>query len=87
MNDGRKRKPQKYQNKTGFKIKFDTQAIEYQKKVSMALLCKRCSEQLEWKLQYNKYKKITEPGKCNYCHQKVVVRSYMKACDPCAQSK
>ena len=40
---------------------------------------------MEWKLKYNKYKKITEPGKCGLCLDKKVVRSYMKVCDLCAE--
>lgn len=35
MNDGRKKKPQKHKNRTAFKITFDTQALEHQKKVSL----------------------------------------------------
>lgn len=87
MNDGHKKKPQKHQNKMAFKIQFDTQALEKQKKVSLHLLCKRCVEQMNWKLQFNKYKKITEPGRCNFCHEKNVVRSYMKACDSCSEKE
>ncbi len=34
MNDGRKRKGQKHQNKTAFKIQFDPLAQEVHKKVS-----------------------------------------------------
>ena len=37
MNYGKKRKPQKHQNKTAFKIKFDTKALDTQKKVSLHL--------------------------------------------------
>lgn len=85
MNDGRKKAAPKHKNKTAFKIQFDTLALDIHKKVSLTLLCKRCHEQMSWRLQFNKYKKITQPAKCNYCHQKVVVRSYMKACDPCAE--
>lgn len=59
MNDGKKKKPQKHQNKQAFKIVFDSLATEHQKKVSQSLLCKRCSDQISWKLQFNKYKKIT----------------------------
>jgi hypothetical protein len=36
MNDGKKKKPQKHQNKRAFKIVFDQQAIDHQKKVSLA---------------------------------------------------
>lgn len=85
MNDGHKKKAQKHQNKTAFKIQFDTLALNIQKKVSLSLLCKRCADQISWKLQFNKYKKITQPGKCNFCLNKNVVRSYMKACDTCAE--
>lgn len=35
MNDGKRKKAQKYQNKTGYKIKYDTKAIDHQKKVSL----------------------------------------------------
>jgi len=34
MNDGKKRKPQKHQNKTAFKIQFNPLALEIHKKVS-----------------------------------------------------
>ena len=34
MNDGRKRKAQKHQNKAAFKVMFDLQAEEVHKKVS-----------------------------------------------------
>ena len=37
MNDGKKRKAQKHQNKTAYKIKFDTKALDTQKKVSLHL--------------------------------------------------
>jgi hypothetical protein len=36
MNDGKKKKPQKHQNKRAYKIVFDQQAIDHQKKVSLA---------------------------------------------------
>lgn len=59
MNDGKKKKPQKHQNKTAFKIQFDPLALDIHKKVSLNLLCARCADQINWKLQFNKYKKIT----------------------------
>lgn len=58
MNDGRKRKPQKHQNKKAFEILFDPLATNHHKKVSLSLLCKRCADQISWKLQFNKYRKI-----------------------------
>ena len=53
-----RKKGQKHQNKTAFKIQFDTLALDIHKKVSLLLLCKRCADQINWKIQFNKYKKI-----------------------------
>jgi hypothetical protein len=50
------KKPQKHQNKTAFKVKYDTNAIEIAKKAPLDRLCKRCLEQIQWKLRFNKYK-------------------------------
>lgn len=86
MNDGRKKQGQKHQNKTAYKIQFDPLSQEIHKKVSFRGLCKRCKDQLEWKIQYNKYKKMTEPAKCTYCHNKNVLRTYMRACEACSES-
>lgn len=87
MSGGKKKQGQqgqKHQNKTAFKIQFDPLALEIHKKVSFRGLCKRCSEQISWKLQYNKYKKMTEPARCTLCQQKNVLRTYMSACEPCS---
>ena len=42
---------------------------------------------MQWKLQFNKYKKMTEPAKCAFCNEKTVFRSYMRACQPCVEEK
>lgn len=34
-------------------------------------------------MQYNKYKKITQPGKCSKCGNKNIFKSYRNACDSC----
>ena len=30
---------------------------------------------------------MTEPAKCTFCHDKCVLRTYMRACDPCVETK
>ena len=89
MSGGKKKQGQqgqKHQNKTAFKIMFNPLALEIHKKVSFRGLCKRCSDQISWKLQYNKYKRMTEPSRCALCHQKNVLRTYMTACEPCSET-
>jgi hypothetical protein len=82
-----KRKGQKHQNKSAWEVKFDPKFDEDKKKVRLEFMCKRCVDQIMWKLQFGKYKKISEPSKCNICQLKVVVKSYHQVCDPCAKLK
>lgn len=52
-----KRKGQKHQNKTAWEVKFDPKYDEEKRKVKLDLLCKRCVDQIMWKLQFGKYKR------------------------------
>lgn len=51
-----KKKPQKYQNKTAYKVQYDEKALQIHQKAPLDRLCKRCQEQIQWKIQFNKYK-------------------------------
>jgi hypothetical protein len=42
---------------------------------------------MEWKLKFDKYKKMKDIGKCLSCLQKNVIKSYRKVCDKCADEK
>lgn len=53
---------------------------------SLHNLCSHCHEIVNWKLQFGKYKKLTQPGKCNICQLKSIVNSYRNICDPCAKT-
>ena len=50
-------------------------------------LCRRCTEKIEWRKKYRKYKPLRVPGSCNYCRKKAVTAAYHVACRPCAQEK
>ncbi len=47
-------------------------------------LCKRCTEQIEWKKQYRKYKPLKAPVTCRDCKQKTVMSAYHNLCTACA---
>jgi len=49
-------------------------------------LCKRCFDKIEWKLKFGKYKKLTQPTRCNACQMKVVVKAYRTRCDKCCDA-
>ena len=45
--------------------------------------CPKCTDVIEWKLKYGKYKPLTVAGKCVECLQKVVKHNYHIRCGPC----
>lgn len=47
-------------------------------------LCERCSEQIEWRKSYRKYKPLKAPAKCRGCDQRNVKRAYHTMCGSCA---
>eukprot|EP00756_Hemistasia_phaeocysticola_P052518 Hpha_TRINITY_DN27764_c0_g1::TRINITY_DN27764_c0_g1_i1::g.157026::m.157026 len=49
--------------------------------------CPRCTQQLEWRKRYGKYKGIERPTRCHGCNERKVVRAYHQLCTPCAKSK
>jgi len=50
-------------------------------------LCRRCTEKIEWRKKYRKYKPLKAPAVCGICRQKEVKAAYHKWCGPCAAAK
>ena len=50
-------------------------------------LCQRCTEQIEWRKKYRKYKPLTTPATCRDCKEKTVVYAYHVLCEPCRKKK
>ena len=48
------------------------------------LLCDRCLDILSWKVKFNKYHPLKNPGKCNQCSGKNIYKAYRTICDSCA---
>ena len=48
------------------------------------LLCERCLDILSWKVKFNKYHPLKNPGKCNQCLGKNIYKAYRTICDACA---
>ena len=47
-------------------------------------LCQKCFDQVQWRIDYRKYKPLSVLGKCNYCARKNITKAYRTICDPCA---
>ncbi|DBA00872.1 TPA: hypothetical protein N0F65_008515 [Lagenidium giganteum] len=82
-----KRGPPKHQNT--FAYKHNPKSKKTQKILAMPIfgLCTRCHDQIEWRKKYRKYKPLTKPATCNYCHQKTVTAAYHVACGSCAKER
>ncbi|KAJ2846667.1 hypothetical protein IWW36_004239 [Coemansia brasiliensis] len=84
---GAKKGAPKYQNK--FAYSHNKGSKKTQKILSLPIdgLCRRCTDQIEWRKQYRKYKPLTVPKKCVGCQLKKVKKAYHVLCDDCAASK
>ncbi|KAH9387296.1 uncharacterized protein NEMAJ01_2192 [Nematocida major] len=50
-------------------------------------LCRRCTEKINWRKQYRKYKIQTHISRCTICLQKSIKLAYNIVCEPCGESK
>ena len=79
----------KYQNKVAFTPNPNGKSKKTKKIMEQPItgLCQRCTEQIEWRKQYRKYKPLKTPATCRECRQKTVVAAYHNLCKPCADAK
>ncbi|KAJ2300908.1 hypothetical protein IWW55_003858, partial [Coemansia sp. RSA 2706] len=84
---GAKKGAPKYANK--FAYTHNKGSKKTQKIMALPIdgLCRRCTEQIQWRKQYRKYKPLTAPKKCVSCQLKKVNKAYHVLCDGCARSK
>ncbi|KAG7377924.1 hypothetical protein PHYPSEUDO_010845 [Phytophthora pseudosyringae] len=82
-----KKSAPKHQN--GYAFKHNPKSKKTERILSMPIhgLCEKCRKQIEWRKKYRKYKPLTQPGSCIYCHQKSVTSAYHASCDPCAKER
>lgn len=53
--------------------------------VMTSLCCRRCCDQLQWKVDYGKFIPLERPRKCNLCSQKTVAIAYHHICQECSK--
>ncbi len=80
------KKGQKYQNTFAFKHNKNSLLTRKIKESPLDLLCKRCLEKLEWRINFRKYKPLTTASKCTKCENRNVYKAYRTLCDGCTLS-
>ena len=53
--------------------------------VMSSLCCRRCCDQLQWKVDYGKYIPLELPRKCNGCNKKCIAIAFHHLCQECAK--
>uniref|UniRef100_A0A6V3DVU9 Uncharacterized protein n=1 Tax=Heterosigma akashiwo TaxID=2829 RepID=A0A6V3DVU9_HETAK len=77
----------KHQNEFAFKHNPNSKKTRKILAMPNVGLCRRCSEKIEWRKKYRKYKPLTQPAVCRFCKQKTVTSAYHSACKPCAKQR
>ena len=84
----KRKRSQKHQNKSSWnaynKFKTDPKS-KIASGVNVTNCCMKCTEVIEWKIKYGKYKPISQPAKCTKCSEKRVKSAYQILCIPCVQ--
>ena len=78
-------RPQKYQNTSKFKNNLHDKSDKTKKlnEVVISDCCARCTEIIQWKITFKKYKLLSQPKKCVICLEKKVKNSYHIICSEC----
>jgi hypothetical protein len=82
-----KKKGQAYQNAFAFKHNKNSMLTKKIAKAPIDKMCKRCVDIVEWRIDYRKYKPLTNPARCNLCLGKTIYKAYRTICDSCAITK
>lgn len=48
--------------------------------------CRRCTDIIEWRKRYRKYKPIRHSRRCKLCQQKSIIYAYHVVCDSCSKA-
>ena len=82
----KKSRPPAHQNTYAFKHNPKSKLTEKILNSPIQHCCRRCTDKLEWRKQYRKYKPLTQLGKCNFCNKKNIKSAYHTICEPCTTS-
>jgi hypothetical protein len=84
---GGPKKGPRHQNRTAFKHNPHSTKSAKIDALPNEGLCARCSEIIEWRKKYHKFKPLTGPRTCQECHQRTVVHAYHVLCVLCARAR
>lgn len=83
----KKKRGQKHQNASKFRLNEESKLTRRIQKTPLDFLCQRCFDQIQWKIDYKKYKPLSAPARCRDCQKKTILKAYRALCDPCANKK
>jgi len=90
MEEPKKKKPQRkqaHQNTFAFRHNPNSKLTKKIAAIPITGLCRRCTEKIEWKKQYRKYKIQEHLARCTLCLQKNIALAYNIVCEPCGGAR
>jgi len=86
--ENKRARSQKHQNKTAWnaydKFKTDPKS-KIASGVTVTNCCSKCTEVIDWKIRYGKYKPLTKPAKCTRCSERRIKSAYHILCISCVE--
>lgn len=79
----KKGRPPAHQNKFAFEHNPCSKRTEKILSLPNKHVCQRCSDKIEWRKKYRKYKQRTQSGTCNGCKKRNVKAAYHTICTDC----
>jgi formylglycine-generating enzyme required for sulfatase activity len=70
----------KYMNKTKYTHNKNSKKTRYILSLPNVGLCEHCTDVIEWKKTYRKYKPLEQPKHCVRCHEASVLHAYHQIC-------
>mmetsp|Transcript_5026 Transcript_5026/g.8751 ORF Transcript_5026/g.8751 Transcript_5026/m.8751 type:complete len:181 (-) Transcript_5026:776-1318(-) len=78
---------QAHQNTFAFRPNKNSTKTKQINAIPVGGTCRRCTDMIEWRKKYHKYKPITQPKRCVSCSEKKVKLAYHVWCDSCASER
>jgi transcriptional regulator of met regulon len=86
MTGSKSHKGQKYKNTYAFHHNKSSKKTKLILSFPINGLCIKCTQLIEWRKRYRKYKPLTVPRRCVKCLEKQVKEAYHECCHSCASS-
>ncbi|KAI5136850.1 hypothetical protein NEAUS04_1558 [Nematocida ausubeli] len=81
------KRKQAHQNTFAFRHNPNSSLTKEIAAIKISGLCRRCTDKIDWRKKYRKYKIQTHVSRCTVCLEKSITKAYNIVCEPCGEAK